>query len=68
MTHLDLHKIYIDDASYHSGHGHAYEFYGVNPAKGATVIVRPDGCKLRRHQIPSSCVLNKRRYLDGLGY
>jgi phenol 2-monooxygenase len=45
MIYLDLHKIYIDDESYHSGHGHAYEVYGVNPKNGATAIVRPDGCK-----------------------
>lgn len=45
MTRLDLHKIYIDDESYHSGHGHAYEFYGVHPEKGATAIIRPDNCK-----------------------
>ncbi|KAH8799108.1 FAD binding domain-containing protein [Xylogone sp. PMI_703] len=38
----DLHKVYIDDKSYHSGHGHAYEFYGVSPEKGAIAIVRPD--------------------------
>lgn len=38
----DLHKIYIDDESYHSGHGHAYEFYGVHPEKGAIAIIRPD--------------------------
>lgn len=45
MTCLDLHKIYIDDESYHSGHGHAYEFYGVHPEKGAIAIIRPDNCK-----------------------
>lgn len=45
MTLLDLHKIYIDDESYHSGHGHAYEFYGVRPEKGAIAIIRPDNCK-----------------------
>lgn len=45
MTRLDLHKIYIDDESYHSGHGHAYEFYGVHPEKGAIAIIRPDNCK-----------------------
>ncbi|KAL4963773.1 FAD binding domain-containing protein [Aspergillus stella-maris] len=38
----DVHKIYIDDESYHEGHGHAYEFYGVDPAQGAVAIVRPD--------------------------
>ena len=43
---LDLHKIYIDDESYNSGHGHAYEFYGVDEQEGATVVVRPDQCKL----------------------
>lgn len=41
----DLHKIYIDDESYHSGHGHAYEFYGVHPDKGAMAIIRPDNCE-----------------------
>ena len=41
IIYLDLHKIYIDDET----HGHAYEFYGVNPKNGATAIVRPDGCK-----------------------
>ncbi|KAL4885436.1 FAD binding domain-containing protein [Aspergillus karnatakaensis] len=38
----DLHKIYIDDESYHNGHGHAYEFYGIDPEHGAIAIVRPD--------------------------
>lgn len=45
MTQPDLHKVYIDDESYHSGHGHAYDFYGVHPEKGAIAIVRPDNCK-----------------------
>ena len=44
-TYLDLNKIYIDDESYHSGHGHAYKFYGVQPERGAVAIVRPDNCK-----------------------
>lgn len=34
----------MDDDSYNSGHGHAYEKFGVDPEKGATVIVRPDQC------------------------
>lgn len=38
----DLHKTYIDDEHYNSGHGHAYEKYGVDPSVGAVVIVRPD--------------------------
>lgn len=50
-VHVDLHKIYVDDESYHSGHGHAYDFYGVQPEKGAVAIVRPDGCKCRSRPI-----------------
>ena len=50
MKRLDLHKIYIDDESYHSGHGHAYDFYGVHPEKGAIAIIRPDNCKSCRMQ------------------
>ena len=38
----DLHKTFFDDESYNSGHGHAYEHYGIDPAAGAVVIVRPD--------------------------
>jgi hypothetical protein len=40
----DLHKTYIDDEHYNSGHGHAYEYYGVETNAGAVVIVRPDQC------------------------
>ncbi|KAH7371031.1 FAD binding domain-containing protein [Pyrenochaeta sp. MPI-SDFR-AT-0127] len=38
----DLHQTYVDDEHYNSGHGHAYEKYGVDPSAGAVVIVRPD--------------------------
>ncbi|KAK4662335.1 uncharacterized protein QC763_700530 [Podospora pseudopauciseta] len=38
----NLGKIYADDESYNSGHGHAYEAYGVDASKGAIVVVRPD--------------------------
>ncbi|KAK5219661.1 hypothetical protein LTR72_008045 [Exophiala xenobiotica] len=38
----DLHKTFVDDESYNSGDGHAYEKYGIDPDAGATVIVRPD--------------------------
>lgn len=59
IIYLDFHKIYIDDESYHSGHGHAYEFYGVNSKNGATAIVRPDGCKSsdcpKSHCVASIC-------------
>ncbi|KIV99271.1 uncharacterized protein PV09_09040 [Verruconis gallopava] len=36
------HKIVVDDESYNYGHGHAYDFLGVDPSKGAVVTVRPD--------------------------
>jgi len=45
-TASDLHKVFIDDESYNSGHGKAYESYGINPEQGAIVVVRPDQCKL----------------------
>ncbi|KAI1821625.1 FAD binding domain-containing protein [Xylaria intraflava] len=36
-------KVFVDEESYNDGHGRAYEGYGVDPAKGALVVVRPDG-------------------------
>jgi len=42
---IDLHKTFVDDDHYNSGHGHAYDKYGVSPDVGAIVIVRPDQCK-----------------------
>lgn len=41
----DIHKTFVDDESYNSGHGKAYEFYGVDLKVGAVAIVRPDQCK-----------------------
>jgi phenol 2-monooxygenase (NADPH) len=38
----DLSKVYVDDESYNNGHGHAYATFGIDPDKGAMVIVRPD--------------------------
>lgn len=38
----DYEKVYVDDVSYHEGHGHAYANYGIDPRKGCVVIVRPD--------------------------
>ncbi|KAK3986968.1 putative monooxygenase [Cladorrhinum sp. PSN332] len=38
----NLMKVFADDKSYNSGHGHAYESYGVSPQTGAIVVVRPD--------------------------
>ena len=36
-------KVFVDDVSYHEGHGEAYKNYGVDPARGCVVAVRPDG-------------------------
>ncbi|EKG15728.1 Monooxygenase FAD-binding protein [Macrophomina phaseolina MS6] len=38
----DYMKVYVDDESYHEGHSHAYENYGVNAEKGCVVALRPD--------------------------
>jgi len=39
---FDYGKIYVDDVSYHEGHGKAYEGYGVDKRRGCMVILRPD--------------------------
>lgn len=38
----DYSKAFVDDMSYHEGHGHAYQNYGIDEKKGAAVILRPD--------------------------
>ncbi|KAH7114914.1 FAD binding domain-containing protein [Dactylonectria macrodidyma] len=38
----DYEKVYVDDVSYHEGHGQAYANYGIDPSRGCVVIVRPD--------------------------
>ena len=38
----DYNKVFVDDISYHEGHGEAYKNYGVDPEKGCVVIARPD--------------------------
>ncbi|KAK5061600.1 hypothetical protein LTR84_008144 [Exophiala bonariae] len=38
----DLHKVFIDERSYNSGDGKAYETYKIDSDRGAIVIVRPD--------------------------
>ncbi|KAI1112382.1 FAD binding domain-containing protein [Nemania sp. NC0429] len=39
----DYDRIFADEESYTDGHGRAYEGYGVDPGRGALVVVRPDG-------------------------
>lgn len=38
----DYGKIFVDADSYHEGHGHAYQNYGVDPQAGCMVVLRPD--------------------------
>lgn len=38
----EYNQIFVDDESYHEGHGHAYKNYGVDPKSGCVVITRPD--------------------------
>ena len=35
-------KVFVDDWSYHRGHGRAYERYGVDAERGCVVVLRPD--------------------------
>ncbi|TIB04248.1 hypothetical protein E3P96_01660 [Wallemia ichthyophaga] len=35
-------KLYVDDVSYHAGHGEAYKNYDISKEDGAVVVVRPD--------------------------
>lgn len=39
---FDYGKVFVDDESYHEGHGHAYEAYGIDPERGCAVAIRPD--------------------------
>ncbi|KAJ0413345.1 FAD binding domain-containing protein [Aspergillus carlsbadensis] len=38
----DYEKIFVDDVSYHEGHGKLYETFGIDPEKGCLVVLRPD--------------------------
>ena len=38
----DYDKVFVDDMSYHEGHGEAYKNYGVDKERGCVVIARPD--------------------------
>jgi phenol 2-monooxygenase len=38
----DYNKVFVDDMSYHEGHGQAYEQYGIDAKTGCVVLVRPD--------------------------
>jgi phenol 2-monooxygenase len=38
----DYNKIFVDDESYHEGHGQAYKNYGIDSERGCIVLLRPD--------------------------
>jgi len=38
----DYDKVFVDDISYHEGHGEAYKNYEVDRERGCVVIARPD--------------------------
>ncbi|KAF2997195.1 hypothetical protein E8E13_006404 [Curvularia kusanoi] len=38
----DYWKIFVDDESYHEGHGELYRTFGIDPQEGCSVIIRPD--------------------------
>ena len=55
---IDLHQVYVDDESYDSGHGHAFDNYGFKEGNSeAIVVVRPDQCKSTLVQLQSGEVL-----------
>lgn len=39
---LAFDTLFSDEESYHDGHGRAYDGYGIDPAVGCVVVVRPD--------------------------
>ncbi|KAH9206669.1 FAD binding domain-containing protein [Leptodontidium sp. 2 PMI_412] len=41
-TGWDYNKVFVDDVSYHEGHGEAYKNYGISPLTGCVVVIRPD--------------------------
>jgi hypothetical protein len=38
----DYWKVYVDEESYHEGHGQAYADYGIDQSRGANIIIRLD--------------------------
>lgn len=59
-----LFKTFVDDESYNSGHGHAYSSYGIDPSRGALVIVRPDQYTARVG--PLADVEGVQQFFDGI--
>ncbi|KAK3400908.1 FAD binding domain-containing protein [Sordaria brevicollis] len=61
----NLFKVYADDESYNSGHGHAYEAYGIDPAKGALVIVRPDHYVAKVSPLDDNLEQSTQKFFEG---
>jgi phenol 2-monooxygenase len=38
----DYWKIFVDDESYHEGHGQIYQNFGIDPKEGCAIVIRPD--------------------------
>lgn len=38
----DYNKIFVDDQSFHEGHGQLYKTFGIDTGVGCAVIIRPD--------------------------
>ncbi|KAH7159553.1 FAD binding domain-containing protein [Dactylonectria estremocensis] len=38
----DYNKIFVDDESYHEGHGQLYQNFGIDREEGCAVVLRPD--------------------------
>ncbi|GJC87295.1 phenol hydroxylase [Colletotrichum liriopes] len=41
-TGWDYNKVFVDDESYHEGHGEAYKNYGIDKQRGCVIVARPD--------------------------
>jgi phenol 2-monooxygenase len=59
----DYKKIYADCETYHDGWGRVYENYGINPARGCIVVVRPDGYVALVADLEDTAVVDS--YFDG---
>ena len=38
----DVHKVFVDEESYNYGHGRIYDCCGIDPKRGAVIVLRPD--------------------------
>ncbi|KAK6460215.1 FAD binding domain-containing protein [Scheffersomyces coipomensis] len=62
---MDYLRIFSDDESYHHGHGHAYEKYGIDPSVGAFLVIRPDGHLAKVENLSEEGIANIEKYFSG---